>query len=387
MSKRVLLLSSEFPPGPGGIGVHNYHVAYHLNRLGMDVAVVTKQDFAGTQEIAEFNQKQPFPITSFQAQNSAFRQILHRWQVIMRSMSEWKPDIVLVGGAKMVWLASAIMSIRRIPWVSIGYGTEFGYQSQLHHRLTQFAFACSTATVCITNYTHRYMLERGFRPRQTHVIHPGADSTRFKVLPPEQCNAFRKEQGLEQAKVLVTVGHVAYRKGQDIVIRALPAVLDRFPDTHYVIIGLPTNQAEFSTLAAELGIQDHVRFLGKVSSEQLLLYLNICDVFVMTSRHHKGEFEGFGIAAVEAALCGKPSVVSANSGLVEAVDDGKTGIVVPENDPAATAKAIIALFENETQRKTMGQAALKRAISAQTWEICGAKYHEYLSKIIAQNER
>jgi phosphatidylinositol alpha-1,6-mannosyltransferase len=93
-----------------------------------------------------------------------------------------------------------------------------------------------------------------------------------------------------------------------VVIRALPHILKVAPKTHYLMAGLPTLKHELTELARKLGVAEHVHFLGRVDADSLVKYLNCCDVFVMTSRLTKdGDCEGFGIAVVEAALCGKPA--------------------------------------------------------------------------------
>ncbi len=87
-----------------------------------------------------------------------------------------------------------------------------------------------------------------------------------------------------------------------------------------------------------------------------------------------GDVEGYGIATVEAALCGKPSVVSDGSGLTEAVVDGVTGLVVPQRNPEATAHAIVQLLRDKSHREKMGESALRRAKREQTWASRGREY-------------
>ena len=126
------------------------------------------------------------------------------------------------------------------------------------------------------------------------------------------------------------MGHVSERKGQEIVIRALPHVLAKLPDAHYAMIGLPTLRPKLTQLAKTLGVENRIHFLGKLGGDDLVRWLNCCDIFTMTSRMTQdGDCEGFGIAVVEAALCGRPAVVSAQSGLIEAIKDGVTGFAVP----------------------------------------------------------
>jgi phosphatidylinositol alpha-1,6-mannosyltransferase len=150
------------------------------------------------------------------------------------------------------------------------------------------------------------------------------------------------------------------------------------------MVGLPTGQAELVSLAQQLHVSQYVHFLGRVGSDALLKCLNVCDVFVMTSRHtSSGDFEGYGIAVVEAALCGKPAVVSSNSGLAEAIVDGQTGLLVPEGNPDATADAIISLLANTYRRRAMGEKARKRALDEQTWDKRGDIYDRFLRRVLS----
>ncbi|MGB5399370.1 MAG: glycosyltransferase, partial [Thermoanaerobaculia bacterium] len=91
-----------------------------------------------------------------------------------------------------------------------------------------------------------------------------------------------------------------------------------------------------------------------------------------------GDFEGYGIAVVEAALCAKPAVVSEGSGLEEAVVAGETALVVPQSDAPATAEALVALLENESLRARLGQAAQERALAEQTWRARAVDYDRLL---------
>jgi phosphatidylinositol alpha-1,6-mannosyltransferase len=185
---------------------------------------------------------------------------------------------------------------------------------------------------------------------------------------------------------LLTVGHVTERKAQDVVIRALPDVLRHFPDTHYLVAGLPTRRAEFAQLANELGVSRHVHFLGVVSDELLPRLYNLADLFVLVSRQAAdGDVEGFGIVVQEAALSGRPSVVSRECGLEEAIQEGITGLAVPPDDPHATAEAIIALLRDDHRRRVMGEQAQQTAQQA-TWSQRIAAYDRVLRDLLSSRQ-
>jgi phosphatidylinositol alpha-1,6-mannosyltransferase len=199
------------------------------------------------------------------------------------------------------------------------------------------------------------------------------------VLPDAERQSFRKKNGINGNPLLLTIGHVSERKGQAVVIRAMPHILRKLPDTHYAMIGLPTLKPELTKLAEKLGVSDHVHFLGSLPNDEVVRWLNYCHVFLMTSRvTADGDCEGFGIAVVEAALCGKPAVVSNNSGLVEAIRDGITGVAVPEGDETATAEAVVALMSDPSRRLAMGKAAREHAEQTQTWLTCARRYDSVL---------
>ena len=378
---RLIILSSEFPPGPGGIGTHAYELARNLQRLKWDVSVITPQDHAEEQEINQFNGAQPFPIVRLKSKGALAAKAILRRQTARRWIKHWNPDAVIASGQRSAWIATTLTG--KLPLIIVGHGFEFGILGQWNNKLTRWAFQQASLVVCVSEHTRSKMLAAGIQPRTVEVITNGADQIRFEVLPSNQISETRKSLGFENERLLMTVGNVTERKGQDLVIRALPQILAQAPNTHYLMVGLPTRKAELIRIAEALGVADHVHFLGRVENKRLVSLLNTADVFVMTSRFtSEGDSEGFGIAAVEAALCGKPAVVSGDSGLSEAVVDGETGIVVPQNDVHATANAILTLLNDRVRREQMGNAARKRALARQTWEQAAKQYDMALRRVV-----
>jgi phosphatidylinositol alpha-1,6-mannosyltransferase len=374
----ILLISSEFPPGPGGIGTHAYQVASHLGALNREITVIASQDYASEDEIARFNSRLNFPLIRWQSRSFAPYEALYRRSVITQTIRRSKPDCIVASGQRAVWLAASLP--RNIPSVAIGHGTEFGASARWISWLTRWAFERADHVICVSEYTRNYMLRVGIKPRRESIIPNGADDTFFEMLPATEVRAFRERHGFREGQLLLTVGNVTERKGQHVVIRALPRILQRFPAVHYLIVGLPTQKKAFEQLAADLGVSEHVHFWGQAESDLLNGLMNACDIFVMTSVHTRsGDFEGYGIAVVEAALCGKPAVVSDNSGLAEAVLDQETGLIVPQNDPEQTAEAIMALLSDDARRQAIGLRARQRALATQTWNVRARAYDSLFS--------
>ncbi len=366
---RLLLLSSEFPPGPGGIGTHAYQIGAQLSALGWEVVVATPQDYAPSGEIESFNATAPIRIVRLRHIPGPPLEAAYRYRALAKIIREWRPDAMLASGERSVWLAARLSRIRGTPWIAVGHGTEFGTRNRWERALTRGSFGAANALVCVSEYTRSRMHAAGVHGRREHVIPNGADPSAFRILP-ATANS-RQSAG----HVLLTVGNVTERKGQEVVIRALPDL----PGVRYEMIGLPTRAPELMSLARELGVADRIEFVGRASQEELVRRLNACDLFVMTSRNTAGgDFEGFGIAVVEAALCGKPAIVSSGSGLSEAIIAGETALVVREGDSADTARAIKELLSDPARLKKMGAAAHARAVAEQTWAHRAERYDAVL---------
>jgi phosphatidyl-myo-inositol dimannoside synthase len=385
---RLAILASEFPPGPGGIGTHAYQLAQHLQKLGWAVAVVARQDYDLQEDVTRFNHRQPFTMIRLVPAPGVIAEFIYRAFVTIRLFTTFKPEVVLASGERMVWLASTLKFIYPRPLVVIGHGTELsrrrGIIQGIFQWLTRWAFERADKVICVSQFTLQTMRASGIKPRTTHVIPNGADHERFNGNLPKADRAVTTDaKNPSGIRRLLTVGNVTERKGQEVVIRALPQILKGCPNAHYFMIGLPTLRDTLTKLATELGVENHVHFLGRVRHEELVEQLSMTDVFVMTSRHTAtGDFEGYGIAVVEAALCGIPAVVSDNSGLLEAIIDGETGFAVRENDPDATAGKLLELLNDDVLRRRMGSAARLRAFNEQTWSYRVRQYHALITPMV-----
>lgn len=159
--------------------------------------------------------------------------------------------------------------------------------------------------------------------------------------------------------VIATVGHVRKVKGFDILIRAAAAVRHEFPNAVFLVIGDVAEQdhyRELMELSRSLQLEDTVRFIG--SSESIFSILKLCDVFYLPSRS-----EGFSNALVEAMACGLPCVATRVGGNEEAVVDGKTGFLVPSEEPGVAAEKITALLRDPAHARRMGRAGREQVES------------------------
>lgn len=361
---RALLLSSEFPPGPGGIGQHAFQLARNLTNLGWEIGVIAPQSYVTTAERDDFNRRQPFVVTPLPGRSVGASWLLDRMRIIRGVMRRDRPSIVIATGHRSLHMAAALCAIHRVPWVGIGHGSEFLGRSGLNQFLSRRALENAGLVIAVSEYTAQ-LIRAAAQPRLLVVIPNAADGERFR--PGLNTAALRRRWGIDEGPVILTVGQVSERKAQDVIIRAMPRVLAARPDVTYVVAGLPTLKEQFAALAEELGVGHRVRFVGVVADEDLPVAYNMADVFALVSRQTAaGDVEGFGIVVQEAALCGVPAVVSRECGLTEAIREGETGLSVPPDDPDATAAALLALITDEPRRLTMGKRAREMARSA-TW--------------------
>lgn len=379
---RLLLLSSEFPPGPGGIGTHAYQLARHLSARGWSVGVASPQSYVPAATRDAFNAAQPFAVASLPEREAGPLWWVSRLRAIAAVVRAARPALVVATGRRALWTAVALRAVYRLPYVAIGHGTEFHSPSPLARALTGRAIAGAAAVVAVSDYTAGLIRAAG-QPRQLAVIPNAADGERFR--PGLDSAALRARWGLEGRRVLLTVGRVGERKAQDTVIRALPEILAACPDVVYVMAGLPEKRAEFAALAEQLGVAEAVRFAGLVDEAELPLLYNLADLFVLLSRQAAGgDVEGYGIVVQEAALCATPAVVSQGCGLTEAIREGETGVSVPPDDPAATAAAVVALLGDEAGRARLGRRARELAARA-TWAERAADYDRLFRALLSSS--
>jgi len=198
-------------------------------------------------------------------------------------------------------------------------------------------------------------LEKGrVLPERLKVLYSGIDMSRI----PDQGNGREVRRQFDipaDAVVLGTVANLFSRKGYEIMLQSLPAILTSFPDVHYVIVG--SGDAAYETrlraMVKDLRLERRVHFAG--FQDPVYSYLAAMDVYV-----HPALMEGFGIAVLEAMAMRKPVVATTTGGLPEIVQDGKTGVLVPPNEPDALAGAIVGLLQDSTRRVSMGRSGLNR---------------------------
>ena len=194
-------------------------------------------------------------------------------------------------------------------------------------------------------------------PAKVSVIPPGVDLSRFRPMSQSQSREFL---GYGEEKNILFVGRLEPLKGLDVLFRAVAALEDLDNITLNVVGGDENSEekARLQTLASRMKLTQNVRFIGSVRQDELPLHYNAADVCVLPSH-----YESFGLAALEAAACGRPVVASEVGGLPAIVRNGSTGFLVEPKHSDAMAERLCELLGDDMLRSRMGSAARAHAES------------------------
>jgi phosphatidylinositol alpha-1,6-mannosyltransferase len=209
-------------------------------------------------------------------------------------------------------------------------------------------------------------------------IAPGIDVEHFV---PTDASDLRAELGLTNKSVIISVGRLVHRKGQDKLIASLPAIKAAVPNVHLVLVGVGPHQDYLEKLARKLQVADCVTFIGRINYAELPKYICVGDIFAMPSRSRFFglEVEGLGIVYLEASACGLPVVGGKSGGAPDAVLVGETGVVVDGTDTFEISEACIELLKNPELCELMGANGRAWIIDNWRWEIWATKYAALLA--------
>ena len=187
------------------------------------------------------------------------------------------------------------------------------------------------------------------------VIHNGIPLEEFKLREPSEVEVEKKRLGINVGShVIGTIAKLREEKGVEYLLKAIPDVLNAFPDTIFIIVGDGILRNQLENLGKELKISQNLMFLGYC--ENVANSLSIFDIKVLPSLR-----EGFGLVIVEAMTMGKPVIASNVGGVHEILKEGETGLLVPPKNPKAIAEKINYLLNNEEKAKSMGIKALEES--------------------------
>jgi glycosyltransferase involved in cell wall biosynthesis len=268
-----------------------------------------------------------------------------------------RPRLIVVGhlnfASVLDWLPR-----RRSPFWIVAHGIEaWGVERPALKR----ALSRADCVVSVSRYTERRLIEEQDLDPSRMALLPGTfDPELFR--PREPSAALMARLGVEPGQpVVLTVARLAgpdRHKGYDVVLEALPAMRDRVPGLHYVLVGEGGDRARIQRRVRELGLERCVTLVGSVSDAELPDYYNLCSAFAMPSKR-----EGFGIVYLEAMACGKPVIAGDRDGARDALLDGEIGVLVdPDDVEAFGAAAVKVLSGSHPNRSIYDPGGLRRRV-------------------------
>lgn len=360
---RTLLITNDFPPRAGGIQqfVHNLAVRQPSGSL-----VVYASRWKGWEK---FDADQPFPViredTSILLPTAP---VARRAAEIAR---EHGCDRVWFGAAAPLGLLAGGLKERAgvTRAVALTHGHEAGWAAMPGARSMLRRIGRGVDVVTYLGEYFRARLARALGDVTTlERLAPGVDTEAFS--PDADGAQVRAEYGLTDRPVVVCVSRLVPRKGQDTLIKAVPAIRRRIPDAALLIVGGGPYRSSLDRLAAERGVADHVICTGTVPWPHLPAYYAAGDVFAMPCRTRRGglDVEGLGIVYLEASATGLPVVAGDSGGAPDAVRPGETGFVVGGRDIEALADRLVTLLSDRALARRLGAAGREWVESQWRWD-------------------
>lgn len=221
----------------------------------------------------------------------------------------------------------------------------------------------------LSESTRDDLVGRGIRPDRLRLIHSGMDHALY--VPDGRLPSVRPPW-------VAYLGRLKKYKGVDLVIQAMPAVVQRVPNAVYKIVGEGDDRPRLEALTRKLGMEAHVEFTGWISGSTKVDLLRNCRILAYTSPK-----EGWGLSVIEAGACAVPVVASNSPGLRESVVDGKTGYLVPHGDVPTLSDRMIRLFSDDHLADRMGAEGVRWAATF-NWEETTRKTLELLQESAAE---
>ncbi|MBF0486230.1 MAG: glycosyltransferase [Candidatus Omnitrophica bacterium] len=355
-----LLIANDFPPVIGGQSAYLYYLCKALSSKNM---IVLAPECGDTRI---FDQDQPFEIIRkpYLISTPVFEKIVKIVVPFFLAIGIIKErDIKTLHCAHV--LSTGFVGLLIKKFLGIDYVVYTHSADILEHLpnfflrfwLRRILFSASFV-VANSGFTRSKLEALGVDAKKIICSFPKIDAAEFSA--PADSNIFKKH-GIIGKRVILSINRLVERKGNDMVIAAMPDILKAHPDALYVIFGRGKYKKKLENQVLRLGLKEKVLFIEGDNGEKKSL-LKACDVFVMISREikEKGDAEGFGVVYLEAGAAGKAVVAGDSGGVRDAVKDHETGLLVAPQDPKAVAAAVIKILSDKELAARLGTNGLSR---------------------------
>lgn len=350
---RVLLVTNDFPPRPGGIQSYLEQFVLGLVEAGEHEITVYAPKWKGAQD---YDRAAPMRIVRHPGTLMLPEPGVDRR--MRRLIADHDIQTVWFGAAApLALLAPRARSAGAVRVVACTHGHEVGWSMVPGARSALRRIGEGTDVITYVSRYTRGRFASAFGPRaRLEPLPPGVDSERFAPDPVARAE-LRVRYGLGERPVVMCVSRLVPRKGQDMLIRAFPGIRCRVPDAALVIVGGGPHAETLHSLAESCGVAADVVFTAGVPSAELPAHYAMGDVFAMPcrTRGHGLDVEGLGIVFLEASATGIPVVAGRSGGAPETVLEGRTGRVVDGRSLDEITDAVSGLLADPVLARRMGQ--------------------------------
>jgi len=356
----TLVVTNDFPPRVGGI---QRTLEALVQQFPADRVGVFCPDHDGA---AAYDAAAPFRV--FRQPERFLWPTPEVGRRVLRAAVELGAEVVLYGASYPLAMLGPRLSSAGLPYIAAAHGFEYWLSiAPGTHALMRYATsrAARVAVMC-SAFIARTVRTAVPADVPVSVLYPGADVERFR--PDLPTADLRQRLGIGDAPLVVCVSRLVARKGQDVLIDAMPAIRARVPDARLLIVGGGPDEDRLRSRARSAP-GGSVVFAGQVDETDLPRYYAVGDVFAMPCRTRLAglEVEGWGNVFIEAAACARPVVVGDSGGARESLVDGETGILVDGANVREVATAVGDLLADPERARAMGEAGRARVLRSHTW--------------------
>ncbi|MCF7805436.1 MAG: glycosyltransferase family 4 protein [Candidatus Marinimicrobia bacterium] len=373
----IAILTHAFPPMRGGFSRYTFEIFRHWVAQGIDAEVWTSVDFNDSPIL---NEAKLYSRVHYIQRNrddtlGAFQVFRKFWQKVKEDRPQyvffptWVPyafftPMIPFPAHKVIIATHAAEILGLYPKSTFKAHPVVKYLGRRALRRADYVFT-------ISNYTENLLVDLNVNQGAISKFPNGVDIKKFRQIAVNKRELLRRYslRHVGEEPVLLTVAQLNPRKGIDTAIRIVADLKNEGMPVQYVIIGTGEYEQELHQLVAHHNIESRVHILTNVDDADLVKFYNICDLFILLSRH-EGErnIEGFGIVFLEANACGKPVIAGKSGGIPDAVVHGKSGYLVDPGDISEIKFRIRYLINNPEVADEMGQYGEERAETKFTWK-------------------
>lgn len=376
--KKILLVTNDFGPRAGGIETF---VIGLLERIkGHEVTVFTSQQ--GDTSVYDQQWLDKFGVRVVRDKSKI---LLPSWRVTRAAkkiVAVKNIDVVVFGAAAPLALMSPSLrksGVKKI--IALTHGHEVWWAKIFPFKLAIKRIGKNVDHLTyLGEFTRQAISEALSRKSAAEMVKiaPGIDTAHF--IPQPDAMQKRKELGLQDKKIIISVGRLVHRKGQDSLIQAMPAVLKKIPNAHLLLVGEGPYKKHLEKLVIRLSLKQNVTFAGRIMYDRLPSYLSAADLFAMPSRSRFFglEVEGLGIVYLEASACGIPVVAGNSGGAPDAVLEGVTGLCVDGTNIEQITRAIVEICRDAERASHMGAAGRNWIVDQWRWDIWSKEFNALL---------